>query len=78
MWWTNGVVYNPDQVKQRMPDAPTTASAPALDPEAVGEVPGLGGAIFLDSLGDMFGLACAIWARTRTQAIPPTSTRRPT
>ncbi len=56
MWWTNGVVYNPDQVKQRMPDAPVDSLALVFDPKVVAKFQDCG-VIFLDSPGDMFGLA---------------------
>ncbi len=56
MWWTNGVVYNPDQVKQRMPDAPIDSLALVFDPKVVAKFKDCG-VIFLDSPGDMFGLA---------------------
>jgi putrescine transport system substrate-binding protein len=56
MWWTNGVVYNPDQVKQRMPDAPTDSLALVFDPKVVAKFQDCG-VMFLDSPGDMFGLA---------------------
>jgi putrescine transport system substrate-binding protein len=56
MWWTNGVVYNPDQVKQRMPDAPVDSLALVFDPAVVAKFKDCG-VIFLDSPGDMFGLA---------------------
>ena len=56
MWWTNGVVYNPDQVRQRMPDAPVDSLALVFDPKVVAKFQDCG-VIFLDSPGDMFGLA---------------------
>jgi putrescine transport system substrate-binding protein len=56
MWWTNGVVFNPDQVKQRMPDAPTDSLSLVFDPKVVAKFQDCG-VIFLDSPGDMFGLA---------------------
>ena len=56
MWWTNGVVYNPDQVQQRMPDAPVDSLALVFDPKVVAKFQDCG-VIFLDSPGDMFGLA---------------------
>ena len=56
MWWTNGIVYNPDQVTKRMPDAPVDSLALVFDPKIVAKFKDCG-VTFLDSPGDMFGLA---------------------
>jgi len=56
MWWTNGVVYNPDQVAARLPDAPTDSLALVFDPKIVAKFQDCG-VMFLDSPGDMIGLA---------------------
>jgi putrescine transport system substrate-binding protein len=56
MWWTNGVVYNPDQIAQRLPDAPTDSLALVFDPAVVAKFQDCG-VIFLDSPADVIGLA---------------------
>jgi len=69
MWWTNGVVYNPDQVKKRMPDAPTDSLALVFDPKVVAKFQDCG-VIFLDSPGDMFGLALRYLGKDPNSSAP--------
>jgi putrescine transport system substrate-binding protein len=56
MWWTNGVVYNPEQVAKRLPDAPVDSLALVFDPAVVAKLQDCG-VIFLDSPADVIGLA---------------------
>lgn len=56
MWWTNGVSYDVDKVKARMPDAPVDSLDLVFKPEVVAKFKDCG-VMFLDSPADVMGLA---------------------
>jgi putrescine transport system substrate-binding protein len=56
MWWTNGISYDVDKVKARMPDAPVDSLNLVFDPAIVSKFQDCG-VWLLDSPGDVMGLA---------------------
>jgi len=56
MWWTNGVSYDVDKINARMKDAPVDSLDMVFKPEIVSKFKDCG-VMFLDSPGDVFGLA---------------------
>jgi putrescine transport system substrate-binding protein len=56
MWWTNGISYDVDKVKARVPDAPVDSLKLVFDPAVVSKFQDCG-VWFLDSPGDVMGLA---------------------
>ena len=56
MWWTNGISYDVDKVKARMPDAPVDSLKLVFDPAVLSKFQDCG-VWFLDSPGDVMGLA---------------------
>jgi len=69
MWGTNGVTYNVDMVKQRMPDAPLDSLRMVFDPEIVSKFKDCGVSL-LDSPEDVFPLALAYMGKDPTSQNP--------
>jgi putrescine transport system substrate-binding protein len=69
MWGTNGVTYNVDMVKERMPDAPLDSLRMVFDPEIVSKFQDCGVSL-LDSPEDVFPLALAYMGKDPTSQNP--------
>lgn len=69
MWGTNGVTYNVDMIKERMPDAPVDSLRMVFDPEVVSKFQDCG-VSFLDSPEDVFPLALAYMGKDPTSQNP--------
>jgi putrescine transport system substrate-binding protein len=65
----NGLVYNVDLVKARMPDAPTDSLAMIFDPKVIGRFADCG-VTFLDSPEDVIQLALAYLHRAPNSLSP--------
>jgi putrescine transport system substrate-binding protein len=65
MWGTNGVTYNVDMVKERMPDAPVDSLRMVFDPEIVSKFQDCGVSL-LDSPEDVIPLALAYMGKDPT------------
>ena len=65
MWGTNGVTYNVDMIKERMPDAPVDSLRMVFDPEVVSKFEDCGVSL-LDSPEDVFPLALAYMGKDPT------------
>lgn len=69
MWGTNGVTYNVDMIKERMPDAPVDSLRMIFDPEVVSKFQDCGVSL-LDSPEDVFPLALAYMGKDPTSQNP--------
>jgi putrescine transport system substrate-binding protein len=69
MWGTNGVTYNVDMVKERMPDAPLDSLSMIFDPDVVSKFQDCGVSL-LDSPEDVFPLALAYMGKDPTSQNP--------
>jgi putrescine transport system substrate-binding protein len=69
MWGTNGVTYNVDMIKERMPDAPVDSLRMVFDPEVVSKFQDCGVSL-LDSPEDVFPLALAYMGKDPTSQNP--------
>jgi putrescine transport system substrate-binding protein len=69
MWGTNGVTYNVDMIKERMPDAPLDSLRMVFDPEIVSKFKDCGVSL-LDSPEDVFPLALAYMGKDPTSQNP--------
>ena len=69
MWGTNGVTYNVDMIKERMPDAPLDSLRLVFDPEVVSKFQDCGVSL-LDSPEDVFPLALAYMGKDPTSQNP--------
>jgi putrescine transport system substrate-binding protein len=65
MWGTNGVTYNVDMIKERMPDAPVDSLRMVFDPEVVSKFQDCGVSL-LDSPEDVIPLALAYMGKDPT------------
>jgi putrescine transport system substrate-binding protein len=69
MWGTNGITYNVDMIKERMPDAPLDSLRLVFDPEVVSKFQDCGVSL-LDSPEDVFPLALAYMGKDPTSQNP--------
>lgn len=69
MWGTNGITYNVDMIKERMPDAPLDSLRLVFDPEVVAKFQDCGVSL-LDSPEDVFPLALAYMGKDPTSQNP--------
>ncbi len=68
-WGSNGITYNIDKIKQRMPDAPIGSLAMLFDPKIVSKFADCGVTI-IDSPTDVIPLALAYLKRDPNSALP--------
>lgn len=68
-WGSNGVAYNVDKIKERMPDAPIGSLAMIFDPKIVSRFADCG-ITFMDSPTDMIPLALTYLGRDPNSAAP--------
>jgi putrescine transport system substrate-binding protein len=69
MWGTNGITYNVDMIKERMPGAPLDSLRMVFDPEVVSKFQDCGVSL-LDSPEDVFPLALAYMGKDPTSQNP--------
>jgi putrescine transport system substrate-binding protein len=69
MWGTNGITYNVDMIKQRLPDAPLDSLRLVFDPDVVSKFQDCGVSL-LDSPEDVFPLALAYMGKDPTSQNP--------
>jgi putrescine transport system substrate-binding protein len=69
MWGTNGITYNVEMIKERMPDAPLDSLRLVFDPEVVSKFQDCGVSL-LDSPEDVFPLALAYMGKDPTSQNP--------
>ena len=74
-WGSNGITYNVDKIRQRMPDAPIGSLAMLFDPQVVSKFADCGVTI-IDSPTDVIPLALAYLKRDPNSAAPEARAQR--